>query len=66
MRKSSGRDKEFKEETPFHQLDVVLHKKFGPGIVIDVDDKHVTVQFYSKSGKITFLKSNSGLLKAFQ
>jgi hypothetical protein len=66
MRKSPGRDKEFKEETPFHQYDVVLHKKFGPGIVMDVDDKRVSVQFYSKPGTITFRISNCGLLKAFQ
>lgn len=62
-----GRNKKsvFKEEEPFYKGDVVLHRRFGPGIVVDVDNIHVSVQFYGKPKPITYLISGCGLLKAF-
>ena len=63
--RSSKQKEAFSTDTSFQKGDVVLHKRFGPGFVVDTDEKYIRVQFYSKPGPITYRAATCGLLKAF-
>ncbi len=50
-----------KEGTNYHHGEIVYHMSFGKGVVVDSDDKFVTIAFEKRFGVKKFLNNYSGL-----
>ena len=51
------------EEVTYHQGDIVMHTIYGKGVVIDVDDKFVSVAFAKNFGIRKLMKNHKSLKK---
>ena len=51
------------EEVTYHKGDIVMHTIYGKGVVIDVDDKFVSVAFAKNFGIRKLMKNHKSLKK---
>ena len=57
-------DDENSENTvEFKKGDIVTHLTFGKGVIIDIDDKFITIAFHHRFGTKKFLKNYKGIRK---
>ena len=52
-----------KNTAEFKKGDIVTHLTFGKGVIIDIDDKFITIAFHHRFGTKKFLKNYKGLRK---
>ncbi len=52
-----------KNTAEFKKGDIVTHLTFGKGVIIDIDDKFITIAFHHRFGTKKFLKNYKGIRK---
>ena len=56
-------DENSKNTAEFKKGDIVTHLTFGKGVIIDIDDKFITIAFHHRFGTKKFLKNYKGIRK---
>ena len=56
-------DDNSKNTAEFKKGDIVTHLTFGKGVIIDIDDKFITIAFHHRFGTKKFLKNYKGIRK---
>ena len=55
-----------KNTAEFKKGDIVTHLTFGKGVIIDIDDKFITIAFHHRFGTKKFLKNYKGIRKVMK